>query len=210
MTLAILPRLGYRFIAQAVTWSRPLRPWNDLLRNRSLNPRIAARLARDFWRAQIPPRRVGPQWAVAELNPSSPDAPVPTPERGQGFVDFLNRCPIAHCVGFHILKSGRKVGWFSLVVGRAQARVAGLWLEEPTAENWRIALNLAQTAALEKTKASEFLARCSTEPSNIGAAQAGMHIAKRSPVLFRLRTGAEPPPLQYHFCDNDDAFLNIR
>ena len=208
MTRSLGPRLGFSVVAEPITWTRPLRPWKRLLQN-GLDLDVARSLPGKIRWAQIPLRSVGRQWTVVEATPGPSDPPVPSFERGPGFFDYLDRCPIASCLRFHILHEGRKVGWFAMVVGKLQARLAGMWLEDPTEENWRIAFNLAQTVTLERTSALEFTARSSTASSAAGAAQAGMHVEKRTPVFLRSESGSEPPPLQYQLCDNDDVFLNI-
>ena len=209
MTQAMAPRVGFRDIGESVTWARPLRPWKRLLRNGRFDLDAVRSVPGKIVWAYTPTRSVGRRWTVAEVNAGSSDPLVPAFERGNGFFDYLDRCPRASCLRFHILNGGRKVGSFALVVGRLQARVAGAWLEDPSAENWRIAFNLAQAAALERTGALDFAARCSTEASAAGAARAGMHVAKRSRVLFRAPSGFDLPALQYQLCDNDDVFLNI-
>ena len=209
MTQAIAPRVGFRAVGESITWTRPLRPWRRLFRGGSFHPDAVRSLPGKILWANIPPRSVGSRWTVVEVSTGSSDPLVPSSERSNGFFDYLDRCPIARCLKFQILHDGRKVGFFALVFGKLQARLAGVWLEDPTAENWRIAFNLAQAAALARTGALDFSARCSTEASSAGAARAGMHVAKRSTVLFRAPTGFELPPLQYQLCDNDDVFLNI-
>ena len=89
--------------------------------------------------------------------------------------------------------------------------MAGVWLENPSPENWRTAFHLAQDAALKHTNTSELVARCATEASATAAGQAGMRLRARTPVfLFRKGCGAEPLPLQFHVSDNDAVFLGGR
>jgi hypothetical protein len=214
MTQAILPRLGYRAVGEALTWARPLRPWKRMLRYEIRNLRLPLRVARNAIWSHTPFRSVPRGWsAVASGNQAPGDRSdrVPVIERGESFFRFLGQCPIAQCLTFHILHEGRKAGWFALFVGRVQARVAGLWLENPSSENWRIAFCLAQSAALEHTDACEFVARCSSEASWAGAERAGMRVRKRVPVFLRRKDkGSQLPPLEYHFCDDDGVFLNIQ
>jgi hypothetical protein len=82
-----------------------------------------------------------------------------------------------------------------------------VWLEDPSSENWRIALQLAQNAALKHTKTSEIIARCVTGASAIGAEQAGMRLRQRVPVMVYRKDRADTPlPLQCQLCDNDTIF----
>jgi hypothetical protein len=89
--------------------------------------------------------------------------------------------------------------------------VAGVWLENPSPENWRTAFHLAQDAALKHADASEIVAQCATQAGAAAAGQAGMRLRARAPVfLFRKDCGAGPLPLQFQMCDNDAFFLRSR
>jgi hypothetical protein len=102
------------------------------------------------------------------------------------------------------------VGWFALTAGRTQARIAGIWLEDPSPENWRIAFHLAQEAATEHTDACEIVARCSGMESCIGAEKPGMRMYKSRPIyLWSANGSAQPSPIEYQLCDTDSVFLNI-
>ena len=207
MTQSILPRIGFGTVAEAVTWTRPLRPWHRIFQNPSVRG-VKDLPGKLLW-AQRPSKSVDRRWSAVPFDSKSADQPVPLGEHPQGYFDYLDRCPIARCLRFHILNEGRKVGWFALFVGRVQARLAGAWLVEPTAENWRVAFNLAQTAALKSTHALEFIARSTAPAAAAGAELAGMHVTKREPVFLWPANRSELPPLNYQLCDNDDVILNI-
>jgi hypothetical protein len=215
MTQSIVPRLGFSIVGEALTWARPLRPWRRSLRYPVRNLGFPVRVARNAWWSLAPPRTAGPGWSAIVTGTrgvgNSDDSPVPLFERGDGFFRYLEQCPVARCLTFHIVDEGRKVGWFALLVGRVQARVAGIWLEDPSAGNWRAAFLLAQRAALQRTDAYEIVARCGTEASSAGAEQAGMRVRKRVPVfLTRRGGGTDLLPLQYQLCDDDAVFLTIQ
>jgi hypothetical protein len=207
MTQAILPRIGFSAIGEAVNWTRPLRPLKRLMQNPSLDG--ARGLPGKIVWAQRPSKSVDRRWTCVEFDSTSSELPVPQGPHPQSFFDYLDRCPIGRCFRFHILDEGRKVGWFALFAGRLQARLAGVWLAEPTAENWRVAFNLAQTAALKRTDAVEFLARSASPAAAAGAAQAGMHVKDRERVLLGPKGRTELPALDYQLCDNDDVIVNL-
>jgi hypothetical protein len=49
MTRSILPKLGFRTVAEALTWARPLRPWRHMLKYQSKDLRLLLRFARNIW-----------------------------------------------------------------------------------------------------------------------------------------------------------------
>lgn len=211
MTQSILPRIRFDIVGEALTWARPLRPLRKMLRYQRPDLRSPLKVARKVQWSMSPTRTAGPGWvAIKAGSETTEDAPVPLLERGDGFIRYLERCPVARFLRFHIVNDGRKVGWFCLAEGRVQARVAGIWLEHSSPENWRIAFCLAQRAALDHTDACEIVARCATADSCSGAEQAGMKMRKRVPIFFSRQNGASQlPPLQYQLCDDDAVFLNI-
>ncbi len=212
MTQSILPKFGFHTVAEALTWARPIRPWRQMLRYQSWDLRLPLRLARNNWWSRIPPRVVERGWAAVEPGAGGPEGLAAlASERDESFFRYLQQCPVARCLTFHIVNEGRKAGFFVLSIVREQTRVAGVWLENPSPENWRAAFHLAQDAALKHTNTSELIARCATEASATAAGEAGMRLRGRTPVfLFRKSCGAEPLPLQFHLCDNDKVFIGGR
>lgn len=206
ITRAILPRLGFRPVAEALTWARPIRPWRQMLRHRSKDWKLLPRFVRNFWWSRIPLRPVPRGWSADAA--TAEGFAIPAPQRDGSFFRYLQQCPVATCLAFNIANQGRIVGFFALLAIGEQARVAGVWLEGPSPETWRITFHLAQEAALRHTRASEIVARCATEASDIGAHQAGMHLRDKTPVLLFRKDGSELlPPLQFQLCDSDALFL---
>jgi hypothetical protein len=208
MTRDILPKLGFRPVAQALTWARPIRPWRQMLRHQSRDWKLPPRFVRNFWWSRIPPRQVPGAWAFVPGSASAGVLAVLTAERDESFFKYLQQCPVATYLTFNIVNEGRVVGFFALLVIGEQARVAGVWLEGPSPETWRIAFHLAQEAALQHTGTSEIVARSITEASVIGAQQAGMRLRERTPLVLFRKDGSELlPPLQFHLCDSDALFM---
>jgi hypothetical protein len=212
MTQSILPRFGFRTVAEAVTWGRPLRPLRQMLRHQKSYFRSPGRFARKAWWSLSPPRAAGPGWAAVP-SPSGGiddrvDSAVPACERGEAFFAYLRHCPAIRCLTFHLMREGRKTGWLALAVGRVQTRVAGIWLENPSPANWRTAFLLAQRAAVRYTDTFEIIARCSTEASAAGAEQAGMRMGRRAPVFLLRNCDREKSLLlECQLCDDDAFFL---
>jgi hypothetical protein len=208
ITRTILPQLGFHTVAEALTWARPLRPWEQILKHQSRDLRLPLRLGRNVWWSRRPSTAVPHGWVAVEPSAGRIGELVAlASERDESFFAYLQKCPVARSLTFHIENDGRKAGFFVLFVVGEQARVAGMWLENPSPEIWRIAFQLAQDAALKHTNASEIAARCTTEAGAIGAGQAGMRLRERIPVmLFRRDCAHEPLPLQHQLCDSDAIF----
>jgi len=212
MTQAILPKFGFRVVAEALTWARPIRPWRQMPRHQNRDWRLPARLARNILWSLTPPRVAERGWAAVESGAGGAEGLAALArERDESFFAYLQRCPMARSLTFRLEHEGRKAGFLALSIVREQARVAGVWLENPSPENWRAAFHLAQDAALKRTGACEIVARGATAAGAAGAEQAGMRLRERTPVfLFRKDSGAEPLPLQFQMSDNDSAFLGER
>jgi hypothetical protein len=173
--------------------------------------RLPLRLARNIWWSRTPPRAVDRGWAAVAPGEGGPQGlAVLASERDESFFRYLQQCPVARCLTFHLLNEGRNAGFLALSIVREQTRVAGVWLEDPSPENWRTAFHLAQDAALKHTNTSEIVARCATEASATAAGLAGMRLRERSPVYLFRKGCADPLPLQFHLADNDAVFLGGR
>jgi len=208
MTQAILPKFGFRVSTKALTFARPLRPWRQMLQHQSKDVRLPLRLARNFWWSRTPARVLTPGWVATEAAASDVSGTeVLTADRDGSFFHYLQQCPAARFLGFHILNEGRKSGFFALSVVGKQARLAGLWLENPSSECWRIAFHLVQDAALRHTAASELFPH--RRRGSRGSRNSGRYAIAGADPGFPLTEGNRGAALPLHFqmWDNDSAFL---
>ncbi len=208
-TQSILPRFGFRTLGNTLTFARPIRPWGQMLRHQSRNAKLPLRLIRNLWWSSAPARGPMQGWSAVEA-PFNEDFGIEASrhERNTQFFQYLQQCPSARIMGFHILGEGKRQGCFVLSIVKHQARLAGAWLVDSQPESWRIALQLAQDAALKNSSASELIARTISEAGALGATQAGMRVRMKSPVfLFYKGNPAGSLPLQYQLVDDDSVFL---
>ncbi|MBS0388423.1 MAG: hypothetical protein JSR15_08060 [Proteobacteria bacterium] len=202
MALDILPALGFTPIGNAYSWARPLRPLRQIVHHQQRNWRLAPRLARNLWWSLSPHRSSADRCAATLVERCS------TPERGAAFFDYLRGCPGTRVLTFAIAGAAGPIGEFALAEVALQARIAGVWLRQPTADNWMLALDCAQRAALAHTDACEIVFRAASDASCAAAPRAGMHRVATEQVCTRGRDGAAVhPALDYQLCDNDAAFL---
>ena len=186
MTRSILPKLGFRTVAEALTWhAHSVRGGKcSSTRARIYASRCASR---EISVVEETSKTVPRGWAAVKPGAGSARG---LSERDESFFRYLQKCPVAPCLTFHIANEGRFVGFFALCVVGEQARVAGVWLENPSSDIWRIAFHLAQEAALRHTNTSELIARCTTGPSAIAAEQTGMRSANGRQSFSSARTVA--------------------
>lgn len=211
MTETLLPKFGFHVAATAITYARPIRPWRQILEHQSRNARLPLRLARNLWWSIVPGRSSAQGWEAVEAAAETNDAPAFSKERTASFFQYLERCPSVRLLRFHLLNGGKKVGFFAIALVAYQARLAGMWLDQPTQENWRIAFHVAQDVALHHTSAAEIVARTAAETSGIAATEAGLRVHSRTPVyLFRRAAGGDGLPLQFQLLDDDAVFLGGR
>jgi hypothetical protein len=212
ITFAILRALGFRQITEALVWARPIRPWRQILNHQSMDLRLPLRLVRNFWWSRMPRATVEDGWSAPQLNEGHLNGlGVFAKEREDSFFRHVERCPVARCLIFNVLEKDRPVGFFVLSAKWEQTRIAGIWLDDKSPRAWRAAFQLAQDAALRLTSTSEIVVRGTTEAFATAAAQTGMRLRARVPVLLHRKAGAAGPlPLQFQFLDNDDFFLGGR
>jgi hypothetical protein len=207
----VVRECGFLTVANALTFARPLRPLRQIFLHQSRDVRLPLRLLRNVWWSRTPARKSMRGWSVAAATDDWAGPSMLIGERDEGFFHYLQQCPSARLLSFHILHEGRKSGFFALSVVGEQARLAGVMLEKPVPEHRRIAFCLAQDAVLSYTSASELVARTTAEPAFIAAAQAGMRMRRQSPVfLYRKKGAGDKLPLQFQMWDNDSVFLGSR
>jgi len=131
--------------------------------------------------------------------------------RPPGFFEYLLRCPAARFRLYGIVDGGARMGHFAIGVLRGQARVAGLWLRDPSRETWAAAYYLAQKTARRLKEAYEVVAVGTDGASGESAALAGLRIKPGSPVflLDKRKKLSLAPDFQFQLSDDDEAFLDI-
>jgi len=207
-TRAILPRFGFHVCAEAVTFARPIRPWRQIIRHQSRNLRLPLRLARNLWWSRSPAAAPCAEWTVTAAATGEEIRPEMIPVGRDGnFVQYLGQCPTARLLSFRIVRKGQEAGYFALAAVGMQARLAGIALQDPAPDNWRIAFQLVQEAALRFSSAAEVVVRTASAVAAQAAAGAGMRMRQRTPV-FLFRKGDEAvPPLDFQMWDDDSVFL---
>ncbi len=218
-TLKVLPAFGFEGIGSAWTAARPLRPLLQILTHQRRNWKLAPRLARNTLMAMsgdgsvhgFRARPLDPAGIDAGWLASSPGASHFAP-RPPAFFEYLLRCPGA-TFSLHTIESGSgaQEGFFVLSVVRHQARIVGIWLQNPAAEAFHAAYSLARRTAAKSPGAAELVASGSGEMSRGAAAKAGFRILGEKPVLLLNRTKRFQfsPEFQFQLSEDDHGWLDI-
>lgn len=223
MTSKVLPAFG--FVEHTREWkgARPLRPVRQILTHQARNWKLAPRLLRNSMWAMTKASNPPPGWSAIEIQPqalakdnvfSAPDGALFS-ERPAAFFEYLLRCPAARFSLYGLVdrdqvERDQAVGHFVIGMVRAQARVAGVWLREPSPDTWAAAYSLARQTAARCKEASEVVLMGSEGSSSEGAAHAGYRIL-RGPIVYvldkkgKLRLSRQ---FQFQLCDSDLGFLD--
>ncbi|MEO8051851.1 MAG: hypothetical protein ABI833_15645 [Acidobacteriota bacterium] len=218
MTCKVLPAFGFVEYAQEWKGVRPLRPVQQILTHQTRTWKLVPRLVRNSMWAM--PQGVSPHksWKALEILPEEVSLEFCPPSaaaanfspRPPAFFEYLLRCPVARFRLYGILDEGEAKGHFAVGVVRGQARIAGVWLRQPTCEAWTAAYLLAQQTAMRMKEACEIVAVGSEGPSRLGAVQAGFRILQ-GPVVYMLDKKKKlslSPEFQFQLSDDDGAFLD--
>ena len=207
----LFPSYGFTEVTRTWMAARPLRPFRQALTHQSRNWKLAPRLVRNWWRAHSTSAPTG-EWAAAPLAPSQICTAAPNFfPRSPAFFDYLSRCPVASPQLYSLSRSCRPEGHFVLTLIRGQARLAGLWLREPSDESWCAAYAVALQTARRIPGAYEFAAKGSDGASLRAALHAGLRFAGTDPVflLDKQRVFPSVPDFQFQLIDDDGAILDI-
>jgi hypothetical protein len=216
MTCKVLPAFGFSQYTREWRGVRPLRPLRQIVTHQTRTWKLVPRLIRNWFWAM--PKGSSPykNWRAIEIAPQeilgaiylARVADARFSPRSPAFFEYLLRCPVARFSLYGIVDRGELRGHFAISVLRGQARVAGVWLREPSREAWAAAYFLARQTALRLKGAYEIVAVGSEGASRSGAAEAGFRIMQ-GPFVYLLDKHGKlslSPEFQFQLCDDDAAF----
>ena len=212
-TRKVLPGFGFKVAGEAWLAARPLRPLAQVRTHQQRSWKLIPRLGRNLLWSRFPAPAIPAGWQAAELTgatqlPFAPDE-APFGHRPFGFLEYLGRCPSARIQSYGIRNpAGDPAGCFTLCTVQRQARIAGVWLREASAEQFRIAYLLARREAHAAGEAAELLAGGFDTASREGAGLAGFRGFAYTPVFLYDKPGRlAGAHLQFQLADNDLMFL---
>lgn len=208
ITQKIIPAIGFKKVGEQWAAARPLRPLRQALTHQLKDWRMPARLARNALWSVIPIRLGASGWAIEEgLGNSDGHTVLLDNLRPNSFFRYLQSCPTAQIKVFEIRKDDHYAGRFALSLLYNQARIAGLWLNNPSAENLYAGYRLAQRAARTIDSAYEITSSGSTRASERAAVSSGLRIRKRTPIyLLSFKESPLPTAFDFQMADTDAVF----
>ena len=217
-TRKILPAFGFEKRKEMWRGARAIRPLGHALTHPQRNWKLPLRFLRNTFLASRPSHNPFKQWEAKEISPHqiAPEVYSAAPATGfaprpPSFFEYLLRCPDVPFQLYGISERGVAKGHFLIGVLRGQARIAGIWLVEPSAGAAAAAYCLATQAARAIPSANEIVAAGCDLPSLEGATMAGLRIVKGPDVnvLDEKKRLSLPADFQVQLCDDDAAFLDI-
>jgi len=156
-TRQILPRIGFRSVGEALTYTAWLRPWREFrTRPRGRNPRSALRLLHGLTHPARNRRQASAGWnftAVSRFDESLLPVLNSTTRnwtfcrRTLADLNHLMKCPHLEMRGFLLRRQGQLIGYF--IIGRAawEARLLDLVVNSADANDWNLACAMVTQSA---------------------------------------------------------------
>ncbi len=154
-TRLIIPRIGFRYVGDALTYASWLRPWREF-RLRPRTRRSALRLLHGLTHPARNRRRASAGWDCAPVNQFD-DSLLPVLnntkrawtfcERSIADLNHLLQCPHLEMRGFLLRSEGQLRGYF--IIGKAEweARLLDLVVDSADANEWNLACAAVTQAA---------------------------------------------------------------
>ena len=218
MTREILPKIGFRPANQIRTYARPLRPFVQARTHQLMNYKLPARLARNlFWR--MIPRLTQPAgWEAMRVAPDELDErilPVGRADRmlcrrTLPFFRYLSECPAVPFSWYAVTRMGQVRGYFCVTLVHRQARIADLWMTNPSIEEYRAAHTLALLVVLRDTAAVEIVATSCSPLCSQALSESGYRFLSSTPIMVNgtASQGLSSATFDFQMVDSDFAFLN--
>ena len=208
MTQKIIPAIGFKKVGEEWAAARPLRPFRQVLTHQYKDWRMPARLVRNAMWSVIPMSLRAGGWAIQE-GPADENDRAASPDnlRSSTFFRYLQTCPTAEIKVFEIRKDDHNAGRFALSLLCNQARIAGIWLNDPSSENLYAGYALAQQVARTAGVAYEITSTGSRQLSEQAAVSSGLRIRKRTPIyLLSFGEVQLPATFDFQMADTDAVF----
>ena len=154
-TRLIVPRIGFRHVGEALTYSAWLRPWREF-RTRPRTRGSTLRLLHGLTHPARNRNRASADWDFARVNQFD-DSVLPLLngtkrtwtfcQRTIAALNHLLKCPHLRMQGFLLKRQGRLIGYF--VIGKAEweARLLDLVVDSEDGNDWNLACTTITKAA---------------------------------------------------------------
>lgn len=220
-TLKIVPELGFKRIAEATGFVRPLRPLRILGGVQGSAWKLLPRTIRSaYWSASAPKagpadgraRRIG----VGEIALLAGRLPVPARglalfERSPAQLAHVLSCPVTAIELYAWERAPQARGYFLLAFAPGQARLADFWTDSSDPRDWRSLVLCAARQARKNTDAAELVAWASEPLTTRALRESGFHVRGAQPIqlLTSENSSIEVPSVRVQMLDNDAAYSHV-
>jgi hypothetical protein len=183
-------------------WKTPLRMGRDWARSRSVRVKESS--------SGIEARRI-------DRFEEGSSVPLPDPRiagcivsaRTAASLNYALRCPIAGMVAYLLMRSSETLGYFMLARVGATCRIAELWVNSESAQDWLHAVELATEAAAAHPGTGAVFATVSAPAFQSALEQIGYQFVAEVPVFLKDRQRRVPQeqPILLSMLENDAFYL---
>jgi hypothetical protein len=219
-TRQIMPKLGFKEVANLQVFARVIRPWRQARAAAFKGWRAPLRLSRNLLWSLSPRPSVPKGWSVM-LIPRFDESSLPilqgnlagqftASKRTPGMLNYMLRCPGASFSAFLITRNGQPLGHFIVSwVGR-QCRIADVFLNSGVSADWQFAYALATRMAAADPRTCEVEAVSSIPLATDAILQNGFHLRDHQPIFLSdpKQFLSAAPPLNINLLDGEGSYLN--
>jgi hypothetical protein len=207
--------MGFRANGEAIFAARPVRPFRQAVTHQQRDWKLPARLVRNALWAKLPPIKNPAGWSFESISPDRVPAEVWTPatqtwaarERGPEVYGYYLACPFMRFELFLVRRQQQPVGCFLIGFDLGQARLADVWVLQPSAEWYEAAYRLALVASLTDRTVVEVITMASMAWRLEALKRCGFREFRRESVMVLAEQDVPVEGLDCQLVDNDIAFL---
>jgi hypothetical protein len=215
-TRQMVPRIGFRVLGEALTYTAWLRPWREF-RTRPRTVRSVLRLLHGMTHPVAIRSRPSAQWAFSPVNEFD-DSLQPVlngvkrtwtfGQRTVADLNYLLQCPHLKMQGFLLWRQGQLVGYF--ILGRAgwEARLLDLVVDSADASDWNLACESISSAAQLDSEVCRIRALTSFPMLTQALAWNGYWCQCKEPIALYDPTDAleRAFPVSFQLFDGDSGY----
>jgi hypothetical protein len=216
ITRTIVPKLGFRPLAEATVYARWIRPWREFL-GREKNVRALQRLAhgiihsateesidRGAWRTTPVSRfdeRVAPVLNFQPLGKS-------IFRRTVGALNHMLDCPLVRMRGYSLTENDRLRGYAIVAYLGWEARIVDIRIDSERSDEWAWAYGAVASTAREDRSVCRIRAMVAIDVQAQALQRNGFWINQREPfLLFSPKKRLPTLPLDLQYFESDLAFV---
>ena len=209
----LLPVLGFRASGETHILFRPLRPLRQAWLHPARDLGLPARVLRNAWWSAIP-IRARSRWHCEPSDPEKapewiwhlPQSGMIPHRRSVALVRYFLASPCEKFQFYLISDQSGIQGAVLFCFRSGQARVADLWIANPSVERLRIALEAAMRTA-RNLPIEEFVISVSTHPLREAAALSGLKLAHTRPIMSMPAIDIQGVPIDTNLGLDDASYL---